>query len=410
MSYLLQHDNKDFSGFFKISGSKSISNRLLILKYLFSGITIKNLSNSDDTKVLEKYLKKTSTIIDIGHAGTAMRFLTAFLAIKEDQQFILMGSERMKKRPIKILVDSINKLGSNITYTQKKGYPPIKIKGKKINGGEIILNSNISSQYITALILIAPVLKEGLKIFLDGLVTSKPYITMTLSLLSDLGIKNKFEKNIITINPTKKINELIYSVESDWSSLSYYYSIIALSKNSKINVGNFYEKSTQGDRKLVEIYSKLGVDTKFLKKEGRVILSKKPVFRTPKKITLHLVDNPDIAQTILVTCLGLGILCNISGLHTLKIKETNRLKAMKNELKKLGADVKIKSESICLLPLKKINKNISINTYKDHRMAMAFSPLALLVPIKIKDPDVVSKSYPNFWKDLKSINYKISTQ
>ena len=207
----------------------------------------------------------------------------------------------------------------------------------------------------------------------------------------------------------KKINELIYSVESDWSSLSYYYSIIALSKNSKINVGNFYEKSTQGDRKLVEIYSKLGVDTKFLKKEGRVILSKKPGFRFPKKIILHLVDNPDIAQTILVTCLGLGILCNISGLHTLKIKETNRLKAMKNELKKLGADVKIKSESICLLPLKKINKNISINTYKDHRMAMAFSPLALLVPIKIKDPDVVSKSYPNFWEDLKSINYKIST-
>ena len=409
MSYLLQHDNKGFSGFFKISGSKSISNRLLILKYLFSGITIKNLSNSDDTKVLEKYLKKTSTIIDIGHAGTAMRFLTAFLAIKEDQQFILMGSERMKKRPIKILVDSLNKLGSNISYTQKKGYPPIKIKGKKINGGEIILNSNISSQYITALILIAPFLKEGLKIFLDGWVTSKPYITMTLSLLSDLGIKNKFKKNLIIISPTKKINELIYSVESDWSSLSYYYSIVALSKNSKINVGNFYEKSTQGDRKLVEIYSKLGVDTKFLKKEGRVILSKKPGFRSPKKITLHLIDNPDIAQTILVTCLGLGILCNISGLHTLKIKETNRLKAMKNELKKLGADVKIKSESICLFPLKRINENISINTYDDHRMAMAFSPLALLVPIKIKEPDVVSKSYPNFWKDLKSINYKITS-
>mgnify|MGYP001162827500 FL=1 len=409
MSYLLKHDNKEFSGFFKISGSKSISNRLLILKYLFSGITIKNLSNSDDTKVLEKYLKKTSTKIDIGHAGTAMRFLTAFLAIKEDQQFILMGSERMKKRPIKILVDSLNKLGSNITYTQKKGYPPIKIKGKKINGGEIILNSNISSQYITALILIAPVLKEGLKIFLDGLVTSKPYINMTLSLLSDLGIKNKFEKNIITINPAKKINELIYGVESDWSSLSYYYSIIALSKNSKINVGNFYEKSTQGDRKLVEIYSKLGVDTKFLKKEGRLILSKKLGFKTPKKITLNLVDNPDIAQTILVTCLGLGILCNISGLHTLKIKETNRLKAMKNELKKLGANVKITSDSICLFPLERINKNISINTYKDHRMAMAFSPLAFLVPIKIKDPDVVSKSYPNFWEDLKSINYTIST-
>ena len=232
---------------------------------------------------------------------------------------------------------------------------------------------------------------------------------MTLSLLSDLGIKNKFEKNIITINPTKKINELIYSVESDWSSLSYYYSIVALSKNSKINVGNFYEKSTQGDRKLVEIYSELGVDTKFLKKEGRVILSKKPVFRFPKKIILHLVDNPDIAQTILVTCLGLGILCNISGLHTLKIKETNRLKAMKNELKKLGADVKITSDSICLFPSKRINKNISINTYKDHRMAMAFSPLALLVPIKIKEPDVVSKSYPNFWKDLKSINYKITS-
>ena len=409
MSFLLKHDNKFFSKYFEISGSKSISNRLLILKYLYKNINIENLSDSDDTLVLKSCLEKNLTKIDISHAGTAMRFLTAYLSIKENQEFEITGSERMKKRPIKILVDSLRSLGARIYYLEKKGYPPLKIVGKKIDGGEIVLDSTISSQYISALILIASVLKKGLKIYLKGTLISRPYVTMTLSILNKLGIKNTFRNEIISIKSFQKIKKTNFKVESDWSSLSYYYCIIAFSKNSKINVGNFYEKSIQGDKKLVNIYSKFGVETKFLKNEGRIILSKNKDYKVPIKINIDLVENPDIAQTVIITCFGLGISCEITGLQTLKIKETDRLQAMKNELRKLGADVEITKNSLHLSPIEKINKNISINTYNDHRMAMAFSPLAMLVPITINNPEVVTKSYKNFWKDLKAINFNISS-
>ena len=405
-SLLLKHDNSFFSRSFKISGSKSESNRLLVLKSIYQNLNIENLSDSDDSIVLKKYLDNLSENIDIHHAGTAMRFLTALLSVKENKKFEITGSDRMKQRPIGVLVDALKNLGAEITYKDQIGFPPLIISGKKILGGEIFLSAEISSQYITALILIAPMLEKGLIINLQGPIASKPYILMTLSILDKLGIKNKFEKNKISVHPCDKIKDITVNVESDWSSVSYFYSIIAISKKSHLEIGSYFKNSIQGDKKLVEIYSKLGVKTEFI--ENKIFLEKDTECLLPKNLDLDLTENPDIAQTIAVTCFGLGISCNIKGLHTLKIKETDRLVALKNEIEKLGGKIEITDYSLKLYPSFEIKKNISIKTYNDHRMAMAFAPLSLLVPIYIENPDVVTKSYKNFWSDLKAINFEIS--
>ena len=405
-SLLLKHDNSFFSRSFKISGSKSESNRLLVLKSIYQNLNIENLSDSDDSIVLKKYLDNLSENIDIHHAGTAMRFLTALLSVKENKKFEITGSDRMKQRPIGVLVDALINLGAEITYKDQIGFPPLIISGKKILGGEIFLSAEISSQYITALILIAPMLEKGLIINLQGAIASKPYILMTLSILDKLGIKNKFENNKISVHPCDKIKDITVNVESDWSSVSYFYSIIAISKKSHLEIGSYFKNSIQGDKKLVEIYSKLGVKTEFI--ENKIILEKDTECLLPKNLDLDLTENPDIAQTIAVTCFGLGISCNIKGLHTLKIKETDRLVALKNEIEKLGGKIEITDYSLKLYPSFEIKKNISIKTYNDHRMAMAFAPLSLLVPIYIENPDVVTKSYKNFWSDLKAINFEIS--
>ena len=405
-SLLLKHDNSFFSRSFKISGSKSESNRLLVLKSIYLNLNIENLSDSDDSIVLKKYLDNLSENIDIHHAGTAMRFLTALLSVKENKKFEITGSDRMKQRPIGVLVDALKNLGAEITYKDQIGFPPLIISGKKILGGEIFLSAEISSQYITALILIAPMLEKGLIINLQGAIASKPYILMTLSILDKLGIKNKFEKNKISVHPCDKIKDITVNVESDWSSVSYFYSIIAISKKSHLEIGSYFKNSIQGDKKLVEIYSKLGVKTEFI--ENKIFLEKDTECLLPKNLDLDLTENPDIAQTIAVTCFGLGISCNIKGLHTLKIKETDRLVALKNEIEKLGGKIEITDESLKLHPSFEIKKNISIKTYNDHRMAMAFAPLSLLVPIYIENPDVVTKSYKNFWSDLRAINFEIS--
>ena len=405
-SLLLKHDNSFFSRSFKISGSKSESNRLLVLKSIYQNLNIENLSDSDDSIVLKKYLDNLSENIDIHHAGTAMRFLTALLSVKENKKFEITGSDRMKQRPIGVLVDALKNLGAEITYKDQIGFPPLIISGKKILGGEIFLSAEISSQYITALILIAPMLEKGLIINLQGAIASKPYILMTLSILDKLGIKNKFENNKISVHPCDKIKDITVNVESDWSSVSYFYSIIAISKKSHLEIGSYFKNSIQGDKKLVEIYSKLGVKTEFI--ENKIILEKDTECLLPKNLDLDLTENPDIAQTIAVTCFGLGISCNIKGLHTLKIKETDRLVALKNEIEKLGGKIEITDDSLKLYPSFEIKKNISIKTYNDHRMAMAFAPLSLLVPIYIENPDVVTKSYKNFWSDLKAINFEIS--
>ena len=408
MSYLINHNNNSFSNSFEISGSKSESNRLLILNSIYGNLKIDNLSNSDDTVILDKYITNLESHIDVHHAGTAMRFLTALLAIKSNKKFVITGSQRMKERPIKILVQALNKLGANISYFDKKGFPPLIIKGQEIFGGEISLSSNISSQYISALMLIAPILKNGLLINLEGKITSKPYLEMTLAILKKIGINCYFKNNIISIEHCSKINNSAISIESDWSSVSYFYSIVALSNAAELNIGTFYKSSIQGDVKLYEIYAKLGVETKFIKSSSRILIKKINDFIKPDHIDLDLTENPDIAQTIAVTCFGLGISCDLFGLHTLKIKETDRLEALKIELSKLGANVKVTNNSFHLASTYSINNGISIETYNDHRMAMAFAPLALMTPIIINNPDVVTKSYKDFWKDLKSLNFNLS--
>ena len=404
MDLKISHKSKKCIGELKISGSKSETNRLLILKALFSEFEIKNISNSDDSKILEKALKSKEKIIDIHHAGTAMRFLTAYFSQLEGREVILTGSKRMQQRPIKILVDSLISLGADIYYEKEIGFPPLRIKGKKIKGGSIKLPAGISSQYVSALLLIAPALENGLELSLLGKTTSLPYIEMTLFLLKNFGVKTYFDGKKIKINPNIQFKKAKQTVESDWSSASYFYSIVALSKNAEIKLSSYKSKSLQGDSVLKNIYEKLGVKSIF--KDNSLLLKKEEI-NFPNCIDLNLSKAPDIAQTIAVTCYGLGIGCNLEGLHTLKIKETDRLVALERELKKLGATIKITESSLILSPGNNFKQNCSISTYNDHRMAMSFAPLSLKVPLQIKDYKVVSKSYPNFWKDLVKLNFII---
>ncbi|HET8804517.1 MAG TPA: 3-phosphoshikimate 1-carboxyvinyltransferase [Aequorivita sp.] len=388
-----------------IGGSKSESNRLLILRAQFPSISIENLSESDDTAVLQKALKATNGTIDIHHAGTAMRFLTAYFSAKEGAEITLTGSQRMQERPISILVEALQSLGADIAYLKNEGFPPLKIKGKSLQNNEVKIQANISSQYISALMLVAPMLPKGLKIYLEGKITSEPYIEMTLSLLKSIGIKGSFNTNEITIPSKGKTEKTTLTVESDWSSVSYFYSLVALSENCEITLTSFSEESLQGDAALVQIYNSLGVQTVFNASKKSISLSKKNV-ELPDTLVLDLSNTPDLAQTIAVTCFGLGIGCNLTGLHTLKIKETDRLWALKNELEKLGATVHIDDNSLKLKKTFQIHPNKIIETYQDHRMAMAFGPLSLKTNIMINDAEVVSKSYPNFWNDLKKTGIK----
>lgn len=394
----------------QIGGSKSESNRLLILQKLFPEIEISNLSDAQDTQLLKDALASDSKIIDIHHAGTAMRFLTVFFAAQEGKEVTLTGSQRMKERPIAILVDALLELGAEISYLEKDGFPPIKISGKKITKNKVRINSNVSSQYISGLLLMAPTLKNGLEITLEGTKTSFPYLKMTLGLLKELGVEYVMEENTINVKPLEKLSEnKSFTVESDWSSASYFYSIVALSpKGTSLSLYTFQNRSKQGDSLLSEIYKNFGVETKWF--ENSILISKREDLK-PINLELDLKDTPDIAQTIAVTCFGLGISCKLVGLHTLKIKETDRLEALKTELQKLGAVCNTSNESFTLVePLSKqfgnLINNISISTYNDHRMAMAFAPLAVLFPISIENATVVEKSYPAFWKDMQTLGFQ----
>ena len=387
-----------------ISGSKSESNRLLILQHLFKGLDLENLSNSDDTKYLNKALQQSKGLVDISHAGTAMRFLTAYFACKDGAEVILTGSDRMQNRPIKVLVDALQSIGADISYVEKKGYPPLRINGKQITAERVEIDGNVSSQYISALLLVAPSLRNGLQVDLRGEVTSRPYILMTLSLLEQLGVTHLWEGNSIKVNPlTFKKTDTI-TVESDWSSASYYYSLAALGNKVDIHLTSFKENSLQGDSKLVDIYKEFGVVSIF----NDHTLTLKKVAQNHASVQFNLIETPDLAQTIAVTCLGLNMDCQLAGLHTLKIKETDRLVALKNELEKLGGKVNITSEQLELKASETINADVAIDTYQDHRMAMAFAPLALKVPLQINEANVVSKSYPNFWSDLRMLSINFS--
>lgn len=386
-----------------ISGSKSESNRLLLLQILLPGLSVENLSNSDDTQLMIQALSEKKEVIDVHHAGTAMRFLTSFFAIQNGKETILTGSKRMKQRPIKILVDALQSLGANIQYTEKEGFPPLKIKGKTLTKKEVSINAQVSSQYISSLLLIGAFLKNGLKINLLGNCTSLPYLIMTIELLKQIGIEVSFSENSIEIKPIQNIKNQTIIIESDWSSASYFYSFIALSNiGTEILLSSFKEKSLQGDKILSEIYKNFGVTTSF--SENKIIL-KKTSAPFISHLNYNLINAPDIAQTLAVTCFGLKISCHLQGLHTLKIKETDRLNALKIELTKLGAFVEISEEHIQVTPIQLI-ENVSINTYNDHRMAMAFAPLSLKTSLTINHSEVVSKSYPNFWNDLKKLGIK----
>ncbi len=399
----------------KITGSKSESNRLLILQALYPDLRIENLSNADDVKVMRNGLKISKGEVDIHHAGTAMRFLTAYFASRKGTDIVLTGSSRMQERPIKVLVDALRKLGADIQYQNNEGYPPLHIKGRQLTAERVSLPANISSQFISALLLIAASLPNGLVIELLGKITSVPYINMTLSLLETLGIQTAFIGNTIEVHPTKTARSTKVVVESDWSSVSYFYSIVALSDpGTHLEITSYTPDSLQGDRILAQIYTHFGVETAFKGKALHLFKRSELTGKIDKNgaeqlLSLNLADAPDIAQTIVVTCFGLGIGCHLSGLHTLKIKETDRLEALKNELTKLGASVIVTDKDLTLAAGGSIKNEVTIETYNDHRMAMAFAPLAMKTSLFINDAGVVSKSYPDFWNDLKTLNFKISS-
>jgi len=393
-----------------LSGSKSISNRLLLLKEILDlKIDLKNLSDSKDTTLLLKALRQIKEAknknINILDAGTDMRFLTALLAIKKGT-WTITGSDRMKKRPIGELVSALKSLGAEIEFLEKENYPPLEIKGKIILGGTLKIDASQSSQFISALLLISPKLKNGLVLTLKNKIVSSPYIEMTAALLKKFNVQISKLKNTYTVNSRTKSNQIkAIKIESDWSSASYWYSICALSKNAKIELNFLNKKSLQSDSILPELYKILGVKTKY--KKNSIIISRKKL--ETKSINYNFINCPDIAQTFAVTCFGLGICAKLNGLSTLKFKESDRIIALKTELEKMGAKLVITNNSIELKKSKPIPFEGIIETYDDHRMAMSFSPLALVYnSIKIANPEVVSKSYPRFWKDLKSVGFSVN--
>jgi 3-phosphoshikimate 1-carboxyvinyltransferase len=436
MDITLQLRGRIASEAIKITGSKSETNRLLLLQALYPGISIQNSSESDDSIAMQNALASTGDIIDIHHAGTAMRFLTAYFSLQEGRTVTLTGSQRMRERPIGVLVDALRNLGAQIDYLENEGFPPLRITGQKLTKSSVAINAGVSSQYITALLLIAGRLENGLELILEGELTSVPYIKMTLGLLTEVGIENSFEGSIIKVKSAIKNrqssglseaqSEILnlkseITVESDWSSASYYYSIVALAEaGTEITLSSYKQNSLQGDSALANIYKVLSVETVF---NGNAVTLTKGNYK-PTTVSLELNNTPDIAQTIAVTCFGLGISCHLTGLHTLKIKETDRLEALKTELEKFGATISVTDHSLTLQPhslfegLSKAGTPplegrgeavVAVATYNDHRMAMAFAPLAIKTLLVIKDAGVVSKSYPTFWEDMKVIGLDVTT-
>jgi 3-phosphoshikimate 1-carboxyvinyltransferase len=381
----------------KLPASKSISNRALILNALaYSPYKIQNLSDCDDTRVTVEALDSNNTTFNIGAAGTAMRFLTAFLS-KTVGEWLITGSERMKNRPIKLLIDALNNLGARVEYIEKEGFPPLRIFGSALMGGEITLNGGVSSQYISALMMIGPYMQNGLKIKLEGNVISVPYIQMTMSMMKEFGVNVAFENNEIEIKPQTYI-PIKFKVESDWSAASYWYEILSIAGEGQIFLEGLNQNSYQGDSKVAELFEQLGVQTEY-QPDGVLLTSTE---NYTSKFEYDFVDQPDLAQTFAVTCCLKGIQFEFCGLQSLKIKETDRIAALTNELKKLGFVLIEPAEGQLAWLGEKCDKaiNISISTYEDHRMAMAFAPVALKIPIVIEHPEVVSKSYPNFWNDF----------
>ena len=386
MNYKISHSTRVVECEIDLPSSKSISNRLLIIQAVCKdGFTIENLSASDDTKSLQKALNSTEKIIDIGAAGTSFRFLTSYLFTLVGQEFILTGSERMKERPIRKLVDVLRKMEANVEYLETEGFPPLKILGKELKGGEIEIDGTISSQFISSILLIAPTLDKGLTINISGDMVSKPYIKMTLKLMEEFGVSHSWIGNKIEIKSQKYIAKN-YSVESDWSAASFWFQIASLSEKCNITLNGLSENSIQGDKKVRELFKELGVYSKF--ENNSLILTKSVNSSFLKEI--NVLDTPDLYQPLKCSVFAKCITPKISGVQTLKNKETDRIVAVEKEL------IKLTSSKI-------------IETYKDHRMAMSFAPLCLNYgELQINDVEVVSKSYPNFWEDLQKGGFKIN--
>ena len=395
----------------QITGSKSVSNRLLILRALFGNIIIGNLSNSQDAQVMQKALSSTEEEIDIHHAGTAMRFLTSYFAIQEGRTTVLTGSERMKQRPIQYLVDALRILGADIEYIGEEGFPPLKIVGKKLQHSKTQISANVSSQFITSLLLIGGKLENGLELELIGEITSRSYLEMTLKMISEAHIQAEFIGNKIVVHPYEKIGTkshvIPFEVESDWSSASYFYSLAAIGRKD-IDLKSFKTYSMQGDSALKQIYwDFFGVNTITDEADFTISLCPEESYQRPKKVVLDMNDCPDIAQTVCVTATALLMPFHLTGLATLKVKETDRLVALQNELIKIGCQTEITEDSITSIGFTKPYEEISIKTYNDHRMAMSFAPYCLIKELTIEHAEVVEKSYPDFWTDFNKVTEQI---
>ena len=391
----------------KLPSSKSISNRALIMNALGNGTyTPENISICDDTNVMVKALNDPNNpITDIMAAGTAMRFLTAYYSVLPNSEKIITGTERMKNRPISILVNALRYLGADIEYTDNEGYPPLKIRGKSLDKSEIEIQGNISSQYISAILMIGPMLPKGLNVKLTGNVISRPYIDLTINLMKEFGVDVRWsDVNYISIKPTT-YKSVPFFIESDWSASSYWYQIAALADEAEIELPYLFNNSYQGDSKVADLFSLLGVSTSY--DDKKITLRKDKI--QVSSLKCNFVNQPDLAQTFVVTCSLLNIPFFFTGLQSLKIKETDRIKALITEMKKLGYIIKKKNDSILYWNGERCKANMQpIDTYEDHRMAMAFAPASILIKdIKINNPHVVTKSYPQYWEDLKKVGFII---
>lgn len=393
----------------RLPASKSISNRALLINALGRGDSqIENIADCDDTRVMAKALSENREIIDSKAAGTAMRFLTAYYSITAGKH-ILTGTGRMKQRPVAILTEALKQLGADISYMEKEGFPPLQINGKKLSGNVLTLKGNVSSQYISALMMIAPLLEGGLTLHLTEKIISRPYIDLTLKLMKVFGAAGEWQSlDRIQIYP-QPYQTIHFKVENDWSAASYWYEIASLCNVAQIELTGLYGESMQGDSKVKDLFKQLGVET-FFTDSG--IKLQKTSCKT-KKLEYDFTDQPDLAQTLAVTCAMKGIPFRFSGLHSLRIKETDRIGALVNELGKLGVSVTVDQDATIFWDGKKkeMMQDVAIETYDDHRMAMAFAPVCLILPeIRINDPEVVSKSYPKFWNDLSLAGFVIQQE
>lgn len=409
MNYVIHAPAASWKTSVQLPASKSICNRALILNALsYSPYEIQNLSDCDDTDVMVKALNSNDSHFDVKAAGTAMRFLTAFLS-KVVGEWTITGTERMKNRPIRILVDALNAVGAKIEYLEKEGFPPLRIMGSALQGGEISLDGGVSSQYISALLMIAPLMEKGLTLHLQGKVISKPYIHLTLQLMKQYGVESEWVGLTIKVAP-QSYRPLPYTVESDWSAASYWYEMMALSQQAEIELKGLFKESLQGDAAGAKLFAQLGVATDY--KAGGVVLRKNG--NVCQKLIYDFVNEPDLAQTFVTTCAFMDIPFRFTGLQSLKIKETDRIEALKCELRKLGYVLTDTNGSILEWNGERCEPEAHpvITTYEDHRMAMAFAPASLVRKegIEIAHPEVVSKSYPHFWENLESAGFVVESR